>query len=714
MNPPETYKNGRLRASWRYCDISGSEWCTVARYDDDQGHKAVIPFKPDGTPGLSTDTVRWPYLLEKLAGATGTLYITEGEKCASALSGLGLNAATSLGGCESAHKTSWSCLGVYREAIILPDADGPGERYAATVAEIFSKLPGSRVVKIARLTGLPEGGDVCDWIQQRMPGWDGFAAIPAGDVDGLKAELLEEIQRVAKTVHLDELESGGDDDWAEMAPVDGQVELPEWPKHGLPEPVQSYVKAVAESHQVPETLAAVNSLGVLAGCVQGRASIEIKADYREPLSLYVACALDSGTRKSSTQSAFSRAVYHWERLQRERLEPQIKAARVLIAAYETKVKATQQKIARTDGGASDALVKDLQVLEAAAPEPVIAPCVISSDITPEALVMKLAKHNECQLITSDEAGILSTLLGTRYSQDGENLDVVLSGHAAMPCRVDRKNGDPVMLENPHLSVLICPQPSVLEQLGRRESLRGRGLLARFLWALPESPLGTRAFDSPSVSPNIEREWRRLIFRLLDNQHAKPAGQVAWEGDDGDCAEPVLRLTREARACFQVFWEEIERAMADGGDLWELRDWAGKLPGMAARIAGIMHCVKYAFDDPLAHLVDIDCMHYGLAICRWAIPHAVGAFRLMGQGSTEDQALVSAAAWIRKRGQGFTRRELHQAMPKKYRSSDCVQDVLEELESKNWIRLIPARLGQGKASYQIHPSLRRDDILEEAV
>ena len=65
----------------------------------------------------------------------------------------------------------------------------------------------------------------------------------------------------------------------------------------------------------------------------------------------------------------------------------------------------------------------------------------------------------------------------------------------MPTR-DRGSRPPVFLKSPRLSIGLSPQPDVLRGLAAKPGFRGRGLLGRFLYLLPPSPLGFR----PRINP----------------------------------------------------------------------------------------------------------------------------------------------------------------------------------------------------------------------
>lgn len=106
---------------------------------------------------------------------------------------MGLQAVCSIGGSNGADTSDWTPLTPFREVVLVPDKDEPDESYARDVAVILSGLPGSRNVTICRLPGLPDKGDVVDWLQARVPVWDGFGEIPREPGTDYQEDLLSAI-----------------------------------------------------------------------------------------------------------------------------------------------------------------------------------------------------------------------------------------------------------------------------------------------------------------------------------------------------------------------------------------------------------------------------------------------------------------------------------------------------------------------------------------
>lgn len=131
---------------------------------------AVYHMGPDGKEikGRGCDALL--YNTHKLAANPPgePVFILEGERKADALTAWGL-CATSLdsGGQSGKTQATWrdefNRFFEGRDVYILPDNDQAGEMYAATVAGRLLKV--AAAVRVLRLPGLPEKGDVMDWIR---------------------------------------------------------------------------------------------------------------------------------------------------------------------------------------------------------------------------------------------------------------------------------------------------------------------------------------------------------------------------------------------------------------------------------------------------------------------------------------------------------------------------------------------------------------------
>ncbi len=92
-----------------------------------------------------------------------------------------------------------------------------------------------------------------------------------------------------------------------------------------------------------------------------------------------------------------------------------------------------------------------------------------------------------------------------------NLGIYLRGHSGDTYQLDRKGRAPEFIERPALTFGLAVQPAVLREIGHRKNFRGRGLLARFLYSVPEDLVGRRDSNAPPMTPlspePMTRRWR---------------------------------------------------------------------------------------------------------------------------------------------------------------------------------------------------------------
>ena len=157
--------NGRKRivATYDYLDEKGGLLYQVVRYEP----KGFRQRRPDGNGGWRWNLKgvrRVPYRLPELLSAApdSLVYVSEGEKDADRLHETGLIATTCPGGAGK-----WGRLGTDpalkgRNVVVLPHNDTAGQSHAQDVATRLAGRAAS--VRILKLEGLPQSGDVTNWL----------------------------------------------------------------------------------------------------------------------------------------------------------------------------------------------------------------------------------------------------------------------------------------------------------------------------------------------------------------------------------------------------------------------------------------------------------------------------------------------------------------------------------------------------------------------
>jgi putative DNA primase/helicase len=156
----------RTAETYPYQDVDGQFLFEVVRFQPKdfrqrrRGENGEWIWKLDGTRRV---LYNMPGVVAAVT-AGETVWVVEGEKDVNNLIRLGLPATTNPGGAlKWRDQYSESLRGA--KIVILPDNDQPGREHAEQVAHFL--VGAAREIKIVDLPGLPEKGDVSDWIAER-------------------------------------------------------------------------------------------------------------------------------------------------------------------------------------------------------------------------------------------------------------------------------------------------------------------------------------------------------------------------------------------------------------------------------------------------------------------------------------------------------------------------------------------------------------------
>jgi replicative DNA helicase len=487
--------------------------------------------------------------------------------------------------------------------------------------------------------------------------------------------------------------SVGERGWTPPIPLGVAGDVPAFPIEVLPGWLSDQVAAVATATQTPPDLSGMLALAVLAAVAAGAVEVQPRPGWHEPLCLFVAVGMDAGARKSSVFTAMTRPLADYERQQATAALPTITETATLRriaeqAAAHAEAAASKAPVDRAEELQAEAVTRAAEAARLVVPP---LPRWLADDATPEALAGLLAAYGRIALL-SPEGDVFDQMAGRYNQQAGPNLGVYLKGHAGDLLKVDRRSRPPEYIERPCLTIGLTVQPEVLQGLAARPGFRGRGLLARFLYSLPQTLVGHRQPGAPPVPPVVADRYTLELQALAASLTTAPA-------PTSDQGPALLVLKPEAGELLLDFERDLEPRLAAGsGDLAHLAGWAAKLAGATCRLAALLHLASH-LRDGWAQPISPDTLAAAIQLADYLIEHARAVFDLMGADpSTDDVRWL--LDWITRTNRTqFTRRDAHRAAPRgRFPKATDLEPALRLLEEHGYLRRVdpePSRDPHGR-------------------
>lgn len=625
-------------ATYNYKDINGKVVWQKLRLEP---KSFIVRHQEDG---------QWIYNLEGIPPMlynlpkvvkSNEVFIVEGEKDVHNMVGMGFVATTAPFG---AGKWNESFNQYFQEktVYIIPDNDDVGRKHAEIVASNLVRV--AREIKILNLSieynELKEKGDISDIL----------SAIGAEKTKELLHHCIEYAPIETITIYTNT-------EWKEIQPFD-TFTLPKFPIESLPKIMKDYVETISENLATPVEMCALAEFAIAAVCLQGKIFVQAKTDYKEPINLYVLIIAEPGERKSPLLKLLSAPLYDFEKKSNEERADKIREEEVEI---KSKNKQIEELEANGDFETSAILQKEVEILEKNRTRFMR---MTSDDFTIEALTSLMANNNGRMAVISSEGGIFNNITG-RYSAKG-SFETLLKAYTGDTIRVDRKSRATELIENPSLTILVMAQESVLEGIMDNGNLRGQGLLGRFLYCQPNSPMGTRRYDTPPLNHEIIEEFHNILFELLNIESVN-----------------ILKFSDEAQQVCKEFFEWIEPQLVK--ELDTIKDWASKLHGTTLRIAGILHCIENR--GIKNGIINKSTMKNARTLAIYFIEHAKKAFSLMGTS----EAIIKAKFVLNRLKNinvtEISKRDIYLMCRCKYfKKAEDINESLSLLEEHGYIRI----------------------------
>jgi hypothetical protein len=473
----------------------------------------------------------------------------------------------------------------------------------------------------------------------------------------------------------------GAPDWEPSVPFHEPV-VAAFPTEALPDCLRDYVDALATETQTPPDLAAMVALSVVSAACAKIIEVRVRPGWLEPVNIYVVVSMDPGNRKSQVFRAATAPLEAAERAESLQRAPEILAAKSYAEAAQSRLHQAQVKLAKASPEERSDCEQELErAVQDVAESKVPAPArFLADDVTAEKLTSLLAEQDGRLAVMSAEGDPFDMIAG-RYTAGGmSNLGVFLKGHAGDTIHVDRIGRPAEYIERPALTMCVTVQPEVIRGLLARPEFKGRGLLGRFLFALPRSLMGRRKIRPDAMSHEVRATYTRAIEKLAA---LPPKRDVV-----GTLQARELTLSRHAQNTLEDFERELEPQLGPLGALAHMTDWAGKLVGGIVRIAALLHmATHWRASSPAAweRAIERETVEDAIRLGRYLLSHAQAAYAQMGADPEIEQAKF-VLAWLTARGKtSFTLRELFQGTKGRFRRVAALRPALAILVEHGFIR-----------------------------
>ena len=427
-----------------------------------------------------------------------------------------------------------------------------------------------------------------------------------------RAEYLERLKKIAPP-ELCEPEQ-----WGQPESFENLKKPLPFPMHNLPPLLRDYLQAVSDYVQVVPEMAILPMLSVLSLCVQGKAIIMKPGDdgYTQPLNIYTITVASPGERKSGSLKEFMKPVEDFQERYNKIHAPEIEEYNAERAFWENK----KAKALKTDLQTAKDCAKKLAGLENK------HELVLNvNDATPEALAMEMYRQGGKIGIIDDEGCIFDILSGI-YSSGPVNINIFLKAYDAEDYTVLRRTKEDIELKKPLLTMGLMVQPEHFADAMNNRQFSGRGFIYRFLFSFPESRAGYLKMNSPSIPPQLRKQYGDLINRLL----RMPVPPEI----------PVIQCDKEAELLFSDYFEHLQKEIRNGGIFEDMSEWALKQFSKALRIAGILHLCEH---EPAERLTGQTAMN-AIGIATWSESHA---FNALSDSASEPTEIKNAKYILKK-------------------------------------------------------------------
>lgn len=358
--------------------------------------------------------------------------------------------------------------------------------------------------------------------------------------------------------------------------------------------------------------------GVLsAGSIATRGFVKVfeKDELEHYTCFFFMIIAESGERKSGVSKKAMAPIYDFQEEDEKRFTAEYRT----YSAKKKAISNEEKKILKDKNTSLEdkaRLIEALQIeLETYRPKPYR---YITDDFTNPAL-FKLLDLNQGSfaVMSLDGGNVLDYIQGKGHGTDGTlNDSLLLKATWGDPISRDRKGnteeGEHLFIRDPACHVTIVVQPDRCAKFLADPRLRGSGMIARILPITCTSEIGNRFESEEEVGFNkhIVAKYSHALTKFFKRTEILE-----------------VRLEKEAAKARRKYFNTIEREMAAGFSLEDLRDIGSKAATQVTRLAAFFQIYKDNLNETCEEIkVSEETWYEAEAVGRWILDQAAHLHR----------------------------------------------------------------------------------------
>jgi hypothetical protein len=652
--------------------------------EDEDGDPLLIK----GLGGVEPVLFELPGLIQAVE-AGGTIYHLEGCKdVVNAKDRLGITATTS-GGAKTWKGEFAEHYRGAKEVVILPDNDEEGAAYAQKVAQDL--LGVAETIKIVDLPGLPEKGDLTDWLDAGHTAEEFFevvAASPAMDVSYTWPEKPDPLE-----IRLPAVE--------------------EFDEELLPEPLRPWVLDVAKrmDNAAPDFVAAATV--VQAGALLGR-KVGIYPKRHDdwmvipnlwgglvgPPSSMKTPALEQAIKPIKRLAALAKEAYE-EDLKNHDLDKMVAVAEKGALKKQLEEKAKQVAAGNVPRKELDTIREKIQDLEE--PEVPTQRRYVTNDSTIEKLAEILAVNPDGILYYSDE--LMRFLKGLdRVGREADRAFYLEAWNGNGSFEVDRIGRGSLHVPALCISLLGGIQPGPLTKYvgdALAETEKADGLLQRFqVLVYPDQ----KDYEPSDARPDAKA--RNRAYEIMEKLATLDAKEFGARREDDEV--PGIRFSEDAQKVFDAWRSEVEPRYRTGEYPEAIESHMLKYRSLFASLALIFEAVDFVAGASEGGSISEENALRAAGWCSYLETHVLRVYYpLLDTPGRRAQTLLGHLRMGDVK-HGMKTREIWRKGWPGLQSAEDLREALEILEGLGWVRrfaIKPRGGGRPSERLHLHPDLR---------